>query len=208
MAIAGLSVSGCCCCTPVGTLTGGNLPGNAMSPGSHEAVAALDWLPVAEGAMMKENSQAMLISVHGWSADRKIILPIDGKCRWWQYQYVSSDKKQVYDVYVHDGAIESIGKRSFSEGGMESLICKNDNPRIETWVMDSTDAADIANERYKELTGQALPAQASYTLEVSPGPINEGRLTWGVCYYDETSRVIASFDIDYQRESVIYYWIP
>lgn len=167
----------------------------ALTPGKE--ASASDWLPIADAAMAKEDSDAVLIYIHGYSSDRGIALPVNGKAHEWWYQYAVPGEDTVYDVRVKDGELESLKQGTR----------KNGNVPIGNWTMDSVDAVTVASARYREVTGSD-PLSCAYVLEGSYVPSVRGKPTWTVCYYDSTSRVVANIQVNLETAQVVYTWMP
>ncbi len=197
-----VAVSGCCCCTQSlsgGAGSAGTIPGTVTAGKEAPAKA---WLSIAQKAMKDKNPDAVLISIHGYSSEMGTSLPINGKCHRWWYQYASPADKKVYDVYVKDEALERVHERAFSDTGMEGILYKYGDPTITSWGLDSTDIIGLANEEYKTLTDKPA-SSAAYVLNLDLW----GDLTWTVCYYDKTTRVIANLDVDPDTGAVGKTWL-
>lgn len=184
IAVIAVALSGCCCSMPLTSGTRGNI-----DMAGKEA-AAKEWLPVAQNAMINKNSNAVLISIHGYSSDRGTDLPMDGKCHRWLYSYASLADNKTYDAYVHDGVLENIGVRDIDDTGMARILYKYGDPEIRSWKLDSTEVIGPATEKFKELTDREA-SSCAYVLELD----YQGRLMWTICFYDETTRVIANIDV-------------
>jgi hypothetical protein len=162
-----------------------------------EESSAKDWLPLADDAMEQEDSNAVLIYVHGYSSDHGTVLPVNGMSHEWWYQYAVPGQNTVYDIYVHDGEV-----RSLEEG-----TTKNGNVPIGNWAMDSVDAVTVAGAKFKEMTGND-PLSVAYVLEGSFVPAVKGKPTWNVCYYDAKTKVIANIQVSLETGAVVYTWMP
>lgn len=179
--------------------SGGSAPhayGSSSQPPTR--APAKDWLPVADAAMKRINSSAVLVYIHGDSATA-----VDGRCREWWYQYVLPDKTTTYNVFVRDGVLERASKSTFSPNGKDAILSRGGDPNNWAWSLDSMEAVAAANDKYRGMTGKGSPGSAAYILEVSSGPINKGRLTWRICYYNPDSSVNADISIDAQTGAVV-----
>jgi hypothetical protein len=188
--LTALAVSGCLSC-----------------PTSTEAPAK-DWLPVADAAMKKNGTDAFLIQVSGNSTGDGNKLPVNGKSHVWRYEFVSSDKKNVYDVFVRDGKLDSIQERPFKNIGVGGILFSYGDPRIEAWDKDSADAATVANNKLKEMAGKTLPDSAAYVLEISAVSEYRGKPIWTVYYYDPNSTVVAVIGVDPRTGKISDAWMP
>jgi hypothetical protein len=164
------------------------IPANVDKAGKE--ASAKEWLSIAQGSMKSRNSNAVLISIHGYSSDRGTNLPMDGKCHRWLYSYASPADNRTYDVYVHDGVLENIHERAFDDTGMAGILYKYGDPEIRSWKLDSTEIIGPAIDELKELADR-VPSSCAYVLELD----YQGRLMWTICFYDETTRVIANIDV-------------
>jgi len=187
--------------TPASVVAGKDAPINVVA--GREAPAK-DWLPLAEDAMKAKNSNAVLITVNGHSDAVGVRLPPDGRCHVWTYEYASKAEDKLYIVTVRDGSVDNVQTVALSSRGVETILYKYGDPTIQSWTVDSDQAAAAAGEKYRELMGDQTPASAAYKLSLS----SWHQLTWTVYNYDETTRVTANIDVDPESGTIVHTWAP
>jgi hypothetical protein len=188
VAIVVISLSGCCGNVPVTPTGDTSTPKPTVTTTAGKiAVPAQEWYAKARAEAEGWNSDVFLYNIGGTNKESGI-LPVDGKCREWSYDFISPSAKTLHTVIIRDGAVSSTDNTVLGNDATWAKIMSNTNFRINSWALDSPAATIKANEQYRKLKGSDPSVQVMYTLLQDVISQDKCQLTW-IITYDPSARL-------------------
>ena len=133
-----------------------------------QVASAMEWYAMAEDAALAWQADAVLISAVGGNRAADLSpLPCDGNAGLWTYSFVSVAARKRLQVAVRGGTVSILGDNDLKHGGKpytdEEMLWVKDLYPAGDWKVDSTQAAETANARFKEKYS-TTPDHIAYTM--------------------------------------------
>jgi hypothetical protein len=188
VALVVISLSGCCGNVPVTPTGDTSTPKPTVTATAGKiAVPAQEWYAKARAEAEGWNSDVFLFGIGGTNKEGSI-LPVDGKCREWHYDFISPSARVLHSVYIRDGAVSYTDNTSLANDTTWDKIISNTNYRINSWAIDSPAATLKANEQYRNIKGSEPSVQVMYSLLQDYNPPDKFKLAW-IITYDPSARI-------------------
>ena len=210
-ALVVVSLSGCCGNVPV-TTTGDNSTPTVKASSAGQtagkiAVPAQEWYAAARAVAQGWDPDVFLYTIAGSNKEGDL-LPVDGKCREWSYDFISPSAKVIHSVTIRDGAVLSTDNTSLVNDSTWTKILSDPIFRINGWTVDSPEATKIANEQYKKTTGKEPSVQVVYILIRDYNSPDDCPTAWTISY-DPSARLtdpsapVISYKVNADTGSII-----